>query len=841
MKFTFKQSKPNTQQNPKHEHLKRWSRHLPFILLILPTVVFIGTACVVGYVLFHYSSMKVYPDGEIKAFEMSRPTSDFSYTAPTTDYAGYTLPLPKFPSNFDSINWDALGIDFIYDNKVFLLRDGGFVSRVDAPNFATLYGEINSQNLPVFITSDSILNYVNNFSVEVMDGIQSSQIVPSYRAFLDEMLKLMNTKYNMLDDGELRNLAEANCTYLYTARKLLDADFTTKSAGRDAAESNVQKISTCQSNGTDDASCSDYLGYSGLDGYKQSLRWLRTTPDKKDGRAWNQRMLQLTLVFKYSNVESDWEKFYPMAVVDAGGNDFLEFDKIDAAVASTFGYSFAEEDVLDGDKMSQFEVKMAQTEGNQDASEAGGLQGQAVWMVANLDTNNIETPSNLSWQKTDVWSHKSLTTYLASQDLTTGDPYGQKPSEANVELGDVTGDIFLEPQAEVYTREKFFMENLLALGESTDLLSVDDIEKLNTNIELLESLRLMSETVASGQALSEEQKITLRDLVSEMCAHDNYQIRYATGSDGTTSMTGDVQLLTMTQVGADGQSVIAFGPVYSNYNIAQTTLTSTDGGNVQLPDPATLDTPANLQTVLNNNNFNDPYDFEIVPQSAGSVRIPVLMYHHIAPIPNDTTRRYYVSPEGFEQQVAWLVAKNYHIMTPDEFAAQLETGQNPAQKSVMLTFDDSPSDNYLNAYPILKKYGVPGVFYVVSQKSGISGDQLREMADNGMIIDSHAATHRDLRALDEGELWSEISGSKAALQGITGKPVYSIAYPGCTADGRGTSIAASSGYLVGFSCGSKIDHYWGQRFVLSRIHVYDDMDNFKKIFSGIWEFPPGYP
>src|SRR4030042_2899457 len=109
-----------------------------------------------------------------------------------------------------------------------------------------------------------------------------------------------------------------------------------------------------------------------------------------------------------------------------------------------------------------------------------------------------------------------------------------------------------------------------------------------------------------------------------------------------------------------------------------------------------------------------------------------------------------------------------------------------------------------------------------------------------MIIDSHAATHRDLRALSDAELWNEISGSRSSLQAISGQPVYSIAYPGCTVDGRGISIVGGSGYLLGFSCGSKIDHFWGSRYTLSRIHVYDDMDNFQKIFSGIWEFPPGY-
>lgn len=240
--------------------------------------------------------------------------------------------------------------------------------------------------------------------------------------------------------------------------------------------------------------------------------------------------------------------------------------------------------------------------------------------------------------------------------------------------------------------------------------------------------------------------------------------------------------------------------------------------------------------VINDNNFNEAYDIEPKEQRGGTVRIPILMYHQIDAMPTSGSpflKGLYVTPEIFEEQLAYLVKKNYKAITPQDLYNQLSLGVNPTQKSVMLTFDDSTVSQYKNGYRLLKKYGLTGVFYVVSGRTSITYDQLREMANSGMIIDSHTSTHLDLTKLyNSSILSSEIVGSRNTLRGATGQEVFSIAYPGCVIDSKGYPYVKQAGYLLGVSCGRSIDHTLNNRLSLSRVHIFDSIDNLKGLLSG---------
>ncbi len=236
-------------------------------------------------------------------------------------------------------------------------------------------------------------------------------------------------------------------------------------------------------------------------------------------------------------------------------------------------------------------------------------------------------------------------------------------------------------------------------------------------------------------------------------------------------------------------------------------------------------------------NFYEDYDYPQTPQEKGTVRIPILNYHHIAPLTGKIGQdAYFVSPEMFEKQMEYLYKKGYKTLTPEEFFEQLKKGENPAQKSVMITFDDGNIDCYKNAFPVLKKYNMTAVFYIVSKKSGISVANLKEMSEAGMSIHSHSATHIDLRFINDNEtLYSEIVSSKNWISSVTGKAIISFSYPGCGSSPLVISTLKENNYQFAVSCGKTIDHKYTNRFTLSRIHVYNNFENFKKILSGICE------
>jgi peptidoglycan/xylan/chitin deacetylase (PgdA/CDA1 family) len=239
---------------------------------------------------------------------------------------------------------------------------------------------------------------------------------------------------------------------------------------------------------------------------------------------------------------------------------------------------------------------------------------------------------------------------------------------------------------------------------------------------------------------------------------------------------------------------------------------------------------------INDNNFDEPYDVTPSVQKKGSVRIPIFMYHQIAPVPagqNQFKSGLYVDPLDFEKQMAYLVKNNYKTISAQEYANILKTGKNPTQKTTMLTFDDGVLNQYTTGYPILKKYGLTGVFYIISQRSGINQAQTKEMSDNGMDIGSHSAHHPDLtKVTDPSELSAEIVSSRYSLQNATGKPVTSFCYPGCGYNSTTLSYVASAGYTIAVSCGATIDNYPGHAITLSRVHAFGSMDSFKNLLSG---------
>lgn len=89
--------------------------------------------------------------------------------------------------------------------------------------------------------------------------------------------------------------------------------------------------------------------------------------------------------------------------------------------------------------------------------------------------------------------------------------------------------------------------------------------------------------------------------------------------------------------------------------------------------------------------------------------VPVLMYHHVRPGAGMIA----TTPEHFEDQLKWLAQNGYTSLTTAQFARHLEGGGAP-RRSVLITFDDGYLDNWVYAYPLLKKYGLRAAIFLVT-------------------------------------------------------------------------------------------------------------------------------
>lgn len=139
--------------------------------------------------------------------------------------------------------------------------------------------------------------------------------------------------------------------------------------------------------------------------------------------------------------------------------------------------------------------------------------------------------------------------------------------------------------------------------------------------------------------------------------------------------------------------------------------------------------------------------------------VPVLMYHHVSPSPGAIT----CSLSNFEDQLKWLSERKYQSLTCAEFAGHLN-GQAVPKNSVLITFDDGYLDNWVYAYPLLKKYGFNAVVFLVT--SWINDGPVRGNSDDAVVPDtpSHTECEQLIEAGQSDKVilrWSEIQRMQA--------------------------------------------------------------------------------
>ena len=96
----------------------------------------------------------------------------------------------------------------------------------------------------------------------------------------------------------------------------------------------------------------------------------------------------------------------------------------------------------------------------------------------------------------------------------------------------------------------------------------------------------------------------------------------------------------------------------------------------------------------------------------------VAMYHYVRDSANTPYPRIRALPPAlFEQQLDWLDA-HFRLITLDDLEAALEGRRSLPPDAALLTFDDGFVDHYATAFPILKRRGLAGVFFLTEQPYG---------------------------------------------------------------------------------------------------------------------------
>ena len=193
-------------------------------------------------------------------------------------------------------------------------------------------------------------------------------------------------------------------------------------------------------------------------------------------------------------------------------------------------------------------------------------------------------------------------------------------------------------------------------------------------------------------------------------------------------------------------------------------------------------------------------------------RVPILMYHAIAPA-SETSSRLAVSPEAFAEQIAYLHETGFEALTAAHLAEIMagRAGRLP-DRPVVLTFDDGFEDFHGRALPVLDGHGYAATVFVTTgwvQDAGphaagrrpgpmLSWSQIAETAQAGMEVGAHSWQHPQLDQLRGNVLREELYASKAHLEDRLGVPVPGLAYPFGYSNARVRQMARDAGY--GYAC-----------------------------------------
>ncbi len=219
-----------------------------------------------------------------------------------------------------------------------------------------------------------------------------------------------------------------------------------------------------------------------------------------------------------------------------------------------------------------------------------------------------------------------------------------------------------------------------------------------------------------------------------------------------------------------------------------------------------------------------------VVQGPDAVKVPILLFHHIAVSPIGS--RYYVPPDTFDSELKLLHDWGYTTITTSMLVQAITEGASLPPHPLLLTFDDGNEDNYTNAFPIMKKYGFTGVLYVVVQYTDtpnyLTADQIREMADAGWEVGSHSETHRDLLASTDS-LRYEIVQSRTDLEDMLGVPILTFAYPFGDEGSAAGDYVHFAGYIAAMGAtGYSWNQGKGNLYLLQRCEI-KGSDNAKSI------------
>lgn len=252
----------------------------------------------------------------------------------------------------------------------------------------------------------------------------------------------------------------------------------------------------------------------------------------------------------------------------------------------------------------------------------------------------------------------------------------------------------------------------------------------------------------------------------------------------------------------------------------------------------------------------------------GKNQICILCYHRVCdlhPQIGGIIRDLTVTPKAFDQQMNFLSKNGFNVITLDQYFDYKHKNIRPPKRSIVITFDDGYSDNYINAFKVLKKYNFKATFFIVTDyinsdrifswlKIGditflqydkekeyllpLSKKAILEMDAYGATFGSHTKTHCYLTQINKNQIIDELRGSKEQLEKILAKPVKYFCFPHGDMNDFIKKQVKEAGYKAALALKGGTNSLKSDPFELRRILILsqDSLYKFKRKVEGGYDW-----
>ncbi len=227
----------------------------------------------------------------------------------------------------------------------------------------------------------------------------------------------------------------------------------------------------------------------------------------------------------------------------------------------------------------------------------------------------------------------------------------------------------------------------------------------------------------------------------------------------------------------------------------------------------------------------------------GYQTVPILSYHNFS---LDKTDKMTVTKSSFEDQMQLLKDRGYRVLSLDQLFDFFDFKKQIPSKSVVITIDDGWKSAYEIAFPVLKKYGYPATLFIYtdlikSARKAMTWEQVKELADNGIDIQCHTITHRDLSVAQEKESFNEyfnavekeIVQSSNIIKKHTNKDCRYLAYPYGKSSNIVVAMLKKNGFRGAFTVRQGSSPFFINNYMVNRFMIYGEYDlkKFEKVLT----------